>query len=94
MAGNQRTRRLTEPSAPGQRTLDPLPPASPVPEEQPIVSEPLEVLEPPPAQAASATLEERQMRWLRRREAASARVQSASAGSTSSAENAAEDQKE
>jgi len=66
VAGDHRTRRLTEDPSLGQRTLDPAPPAP----AQPVEIDPSEVLEAPPPQHASAQLEERQKRWFRLREAA------------------------
>jgi hypothetical protein len=66
MAGDRRTRRLTDDGPPPQRTLDS---ATQAPEPTPEL-EPPELLEPPAVQQASAQLEERQKRWFQLRERA------------------------
>lgn len=66
MAGDRRTRRLTEDAAPSQRTLDLSTPTPELARE----SEPPELLDPPAVQQAAAQLEERQKRWFQLRERA------------------------
>jgi hypothetical protein len=89
VAGDRRTRRLTEDTSPGQSTLDPSPPAV----EPPAEIDPSEVLEPPPMQRSSARLEERQQRWFRMREAVMKLGDLASAPDADPAENPAPDPK-
>jgi hypothetical protein len=69
MAGDHRTRRLTEDPPAAQRTLD-APREMPAAPEEPVEIDPSEVLEPPPPQRAGARLEERQKRWFQLRDRA------------------------
>lgn len=90
MAGNHRTRRLTEDRSAGQRKLEAV---SSAPAEPPAAIDPSEVLEPPPPQHAAARLEVRQREWFRRRETVEEEVEKAAAPAPSSAENAGSDPK-
>jgi hypothetical protein len=89
VAGDRRTRRLTEDSIAGQRTLDP---AAPAPEAT-GETDPSEVLEPPPTQHSADQLEERQKRWFRLREKAVESADRTSATGPGPAENQAADPK-
>ncbi len=64
MAGDQRTRRLIDDTAPSQRTLDSAPP-DPTPPSGPGSPD---LLETPGAPEATARLDDRQARWFRLRE--------------------------
>ena len=66
MAGDRRTRRLTEDPSVGQRTLD----SAPSNTEPALEVDASELLEAPPPQHSASLLEERQKRWLRLRERA------------------------
>jgi hypothetical protein len=89
MAGDRRTRRLTDDPPSSQRTLDPAPPS-------PVTTgnlDPPELLEPPPLQDSAAGLEERQRRWFQLRERAIERVEKSAKRKGASAENPPPDPK-
>jgi hypothetical protein len=90
VAGNHRTRRLTEDPLAAQRTLDP---ALPTSLEAAVSVRPSEVLEPPPAQQAGAQLEARQARWFRTREAVRATRETTADLAAGPAENPVPDPK-
>ncbi len=90
MAGDHRTRRLTDDPPVAQRRLDA---AGPSPPEAPVVIDPSEVLEPPPSQKAGARLEERQRRWFRLREAVRETMEQPEASAAGSAEKMPSDPK-
>jgi hypothetical protein len=89
MAGDRRTRRLTDEGAPSQRTLDP---ATKAPGPTPELERP-ELLEPPAVQKASAQLEGRQRRWFELRERAMGNSTEASPSGSESEGNASSDPK-
>jgi hypothetical protein len=89
VAGDRRTRRLTEDASLGQRTLDP----ATLPAGPPSSVEPPELLEAPPPQHSSAQLEERQKRWFRLREEAIKKTENASHSPADAGENAPSDPK-
>jgi hypothetical protein len=89
MAGDRRTRRLTDDAVPSQRTLDS---ATSAPDLTPEL-EPPELLEPPTVQQASVQLEERQKRWFQLRERAMEKSIDVSPSASESAGTASSDPK-
>jgi hypothetical protein len=89
VAGDRRTRRLTEETPTGQRTLDPDAPLA----EPPRENSPPEMLETPAPQHAAFQLEERQRRWFRLREQAADHAEEDASTRAASAENTPADPK-